>query len=154
LDLSESIFENIIKDFFFKFLILKYYGYNEKIFCYDISKIKIKIELPNSYIDYIDKYKILKYFRIGKKIIIQNTHDVALLKGETIMNIKNYKIQVVSNILKMYVNGKINEKNINLKFNDNNNKELEPINEMEEKEFDSIINKFLINNIKELKKKK
>jgi hypothetical protein len=67
IDLSESIFENIIKEFFFKFLILKYYGYNDKIFCYDKNKIKIKIELPNSHIDYFNKYKILQYIKIEKK---------------------------------------------------------------------------------------
>ena len=153
IDLSESIFGNIIKEFFFKFLILKYYGYNDKMFCYDRNKIRIKIELPNSYIDYFNKYKILKYFSIEKKIDKKN---LALLKEDSFFkNFKNYKIQIVSNVLKNYINNKIKIKNINLNFNeDNNNNSIYlPISILKDKEYDSIINKFLIKIIKKFKNK-
>ena len=114
------------------------------MFCYDRNKIRIKIELPNSYIDYFNKYKILKYFSIEKKIGKKN---LALLKEDSFFkNFKNYKIQIVSNVLKNYINNKIKIKNINLHFNeDNNNNNIYlPISILKGKEYDSIINKFLI----------
>ena len=134
IDLSESTFENIIKEFFFKFLILKYYGYNDKIFCYNKNKIKIKIELPNSYIDYFNKYKILKFFKEEKKIEIKE--KLPLLKQDN-----NYKIQFVAKVLKYFQKEKIKKKNININFNNINNNN----------EFDYNINTFLIENIRNLK---
>ena len=98
IDLYDTIFDKILKDFLFKFLILKYYGYNDRIFSYNSNKIKIKIELPNTHINYINKYKILDYFE-DENFQNVNFNDIPY---------KN-KIEYLSKKLKKYCNNNIND---------------------------------------------
>ena len=147
-DLSESKFENILKEFLFNFLILKYYGHNEKIFNYNYykSKIKIKIEIPNTYINFFDKYRILNYIPIEKKIKIKDNqlNNIPIIKEEKkIETIRDSKIQIVSKILEMY-----NSDEIKIKKPDLDSKIF-----ISENKCSEIINNCLINNIKQLKNK-
>ena len=149
IDLSDSDFENIIKEFLFNFLILNYYGHNEEIFFYNYygSKIRIKIEIPNTYINYLEKYKILTIFPIEKKIIIKNNiqNDIPIIRNEktNINCIKDSKIQIISSILNLFENNKIGLKNIDL-----NSKKY-----IDQSKCSEIINNCLINQIEELKNK-
>ena len=148
IDLSDSKSENILKEFLFNFLILKYYGYNEKIFNYNYYKARIiiKIELPNTYINYFDKYKILKFIPIEKKINLRGNYqnNIPILKENNIITcIKDSKIQIVSKILKMFNDQSIQFSNPDLYSQDYINKN----------ECNNIIINCLINNIQTKKKK-
>ncbi|ORX43504.1 hypothetical protein BCR36DRAFT_303669, partial [Piromyces finnis] len=61
LDLHYSKQIDLIKEFLFSFLILKYYSQNENIFYYG-NEIRIKVELPNGYINYMNLFPILDFF--------------------------------------------------------------------------------------------
>ena len=79
-------------EFLFSILITKLYGQNENIFF--LSKdIEIKIEIPNGFIDFINKFSILKLFP-SKKYLIQSLPSLIVPK-----DIKD-NIQIVSNYLK------------------------------------------------------
>ena len=86
-------------------------------------------------------------FPIEKEIIIKNNilNDIPIIRNEktNINCIKDSKIQIISSILKMFENNKIELKNIDL----NSNKYIN------EKDCSNIINNCLINNIEELKHK-
>ncbi len=68
LDILDTNEYESIKLFLFSFLILKTYSINENLFIYD-NKFLIKIEIPNSFEDNIDKFHILSLF---KNIIVKN----------------------------------------------------------------------------------
>ena len=61
LDLTESKEKSIINEFFFAFLITKFYTNNENIL-YIPKDITIYIEIPNCFDDYLSKFSILKIF--------------------------------------------------------------------------------------------
>jgi len=61
LDLKETNQISFIREFLFSFLILKSYYKNENIFCYE-NEIKVKIEIPNSFIDFKASFPILNFF--------------------------------------------------------------------------------------------
>jgi len=61
IDLQNSDQIELIKEFLFSFLILKYYSCNEKIFYYS-NEIIIKVELPNTFVDFKKLYPILNFF--------------------------------------------------------------------------------------------
>ncbi|ORX81683.1 hypothetical protein BCR32DRAFT_244734 [Anaeromyces robustus] len=92
LDLYDFKDIEIIKEFLFSFLILKYYSYNECIFYYG-EEIKIKIEIPNSFIDYKLMFPIFKFFN---EINITNNNLPDL---EVSMDL-NSNIQILCNYLK------------------------------------------------------
>ena len=66
LDTNIKELVNIIKDFLFCFLIMKYYSLNYD-FIYYGKEFKIKIEAPFGFLNPFDIYLILKYFK--KEII-------------------------------------------------------------------------------------
>ena len=148
LDLSDTNYENIFKEFLFNFVIFNFFGYEEKILTYNYCSLKIviKIELPNSYINYFDKYKMLKLITIEKTINIKENElkDLPVLKEYNKINsIKDPKTQIVSTILKMFKSKQISFKNPDL-----DSRKL--INKFE---CDKIINEYLINNIQTIKNK-
>ena len=62
LDLTESYQKDILNEFFFSFLITKFYSYNDNII--NIPKdISIYIEIPNCFENYLDKFIILNIFK-------------------------------------------------------------------------------------------
>ena len=70
LDLTESKEKSIINEFFFSFLVTKFYTNNENIL-YIPKDISIFIEIPNCFEDYLSKFSILNIF--GKEnITIKN----------------------------------------------------------------------------------
>ena len=62
LDLTDSKETSIINEFFFAFLITKFYTNNENII-YIPKDINIYIEIPNCFEDYLSKFSILKIFK-------------------------------------------------------------------------------------------
>eukprot|EP00833_Pecoramyces_ruminatium_P013492 jgi/Orpsp1_1/1187524/evm.model.d7180000058358.1 len=61
LDLLETSKIELVKEFLFSFLILRYYSQNENIFYYG-ENIKIKVEIPNGFINYKKAYSIFEFF--------------------------------------------------------------------------------------------
>ena len=142
IELYDSINPNILKDFLFKLLILKYYGYNDKLCNIDFTKVRIIIEIPNTYVDYLNKYKILKYIKQNKELKIKE-------KQAFLTN--NEKVKFVANVLKIYNNDEIMGKNILINNRNNNKNEYINLVEMTPDELDNLINKALIDNIKNIK---
>jgi nucleoside-triphosphatase THEP1 len=62
LDLTESKEKSIINEFFFSFLVTKFYTNNENIL-FIPKDISIYIEIPNCFEDYLSKFGILKIFK-------------------------------------------------------------------------------------------
>jgi len=92
LDLYDSNQIDLINEFLFSFLILKYYSQNENIFYYG-NEIKVKVEIPNSFIDYKKTFPIFTFF-----------NDISLKSNEMLPLNVPYDIysnvQIVSNYLK------------------------------------------------------
>ena len=63
LDFSDTKQKELFDDFLFSFLIQKFYSNNEKIFCYE-DNVMIFIEIPNGFINFMDKFELLKEFSI------------------------------------------------------------------------------------------
>ena len=61
LDLTESKEKSIINEFFFSFLITKFYSNNENII-FIPKDISIYVEIPNCFEDYLSKFSILNIF--------------------------------------------------------------------------------------------
>ena len=101
LDLYDTDLITIMMDFLFSILITRFYGQNEDIF-YLSKDIQIKIEIPNSFIDFIEKFPILSLFE-QKELKIENLPPLIVPT-----NI-DCDIQVVANYLKCLKEGKIDE---------------------------------------------
>ena len=65
LDLTESKEKSIINEFFFSFLVTKFYTNNENIL-YIPKDISIYFEIPNCFEDYLSKFSILNIFKFDK----------------------------------------------------------------------------------------
>ena len=117
IDIYDSKDENVIKEFLFYFIFFKFYGEDIDIInygCFD-NNIKIIIELPNTFKNYFDKYKILNYIPIIKDIKILKENKLPNLKEKAIINhIGDSKIQIVSNIINLYNKDEIKYKNIDM----------------------------------------
>ena len=61
LDLTESEEKSVMNEFFFSFLITKFYSSNENII-YIPNNIDIYVEVPNCFDDYLSKFSILNIF--------------------------------------------------------------------------------------------
>ena len=61
LDLTESEEKSILNEFFFSFLVTKFYTINKDII-YIPKDISIYIEIPNCFEDYLSKFNVLKIF--------------------------------------------------------------------------------------------
>ena len=99
IDLYDSLYESVVKEFLFYFIFFKFYGQNYDIFNYGFHpnnkieiEIQIMIELPNTYKNYLDTYRILNYFP-QKKINCDN---------KIIPFLNDEKIQIVSGVLNLY----------------------------------------------------
>ena len=107
-DLSETNLTELVQEILFKILILKKLDINEKIFYFG-EELKIKIELPNGFYNYMDKFPILKLFK-------SNIHLKGLLPIRMPSNIKKIgdsEIQIVANTLNMYKQRNLGRQNIN-----------------------------------------
>ena len=61
LDLYDTDQDYLMTDFLFSFLITKFYSYFENIMSIPLDA-QIFIEIPNEFYNYLDRYKILKFF--------------------------------------------------------------------------------------------
>ena len=129
-DLSETNLTELMQEILFKILILKKLDINEKIFYFG-DELKIKIELPNGFYNYLDKFPILKLFK--SRIYLKELLPMNIPKQ--IKAIKYDDIQIVCNTLLMYKKGKIGEHNLNF----------DSAKLLNDKECQNIINEFLQN---------
>jgi len=85
LDLYDSKQIESLSEFLFSFLFLKYYSQNENIFYYG-NKMKIKVEIQNSFIDFKQIFPFLNFF---KKIhITQKTMPPLIVPKDIKSNIQ------------------------------------------------------------------
>ena len=61
LDLYDTEQDYLMRDFLFSFLITKFYSYFENILSIPLDT-QLFIEIPNEFYNYLDRYKILKFF--------------------------------------------------------------------------------------------
>ena len=93
LDLTESKETSIINEFFFAFLITKFYTNNENII-YIPKDINIYIEIPNCFEDYLSKFSILNIFK-RENITIENMPPFNF--SQEIINIFDRMLGIKSN---------------------------------------------------------
>ena len=101
IDLYDTDQISLMMDFLFSMLITKCFGQNEDIF-YLSKDVNIKIEIPNSFINFFEKFPILTLFKM-KEIKITN------LSPLIVPNNLDSNIQIVANYLKCLKEGKIND---------------------------------------------
>ena len=99
LDLYDTEEIQLMMEFLFSLLITKLYKYNENIF-YFSKKIKIKIEIPNSFIDFFAKFPILTLFP-------KENLDSKNIKPFDISTDVTSNEQIVANYLKSLKNKRI-----------------------------------------------
>ena len=104
LDLYDTDNIDLMLDFLFNILITKIYKQNEKIISLP-KDIEIKIEIPNSFIDFFEKFPILTL------IPNKNKHKMSIYNLEPLMVSDNISsnIQIVCNYLKLRKKNKIND---------------------------------------------
>ena len=93
LDLYNTAQISLMMEFLFSILITRFYGENEDIF-YLSKDIQIKVEIPNTFINFLDKFPILTLFKIKEL----NLSKLAPLIVPTDLN---SNIQIVGNYLKI-----------------------------------------------------
>jgi hypothetical protein len=126
-DLSETNLIELVKEILLKILILKKLDINEQIFYFG-DELNLKIELPNGFYNYMDKFPILSLFQKTEiKKLLPLKIDGALTK------IRESPIFVVANTLQKYKEGKIGEENIDLELD----------NQLSNKACESIIDEYL-----------
>ena len=64
IDLTFTELNELVKEFLFKFLVMKYFDCDDKIFCYDQNQVEIYIEIHDEIYDYFEKYPILKFCQL------------------------------------------------------------------------------------------
>ena len=108
IDLSDTDDDDLMNEILFKLIILRYVNSNETIFYlgYDINLI---IEIPKGFVDYEQKYKLLTLF---KKTNIVKLCPLRL--EENVKYIKDSPISIVAEVLSLYDNNEIRQKNIDL----------------------------------------
>ena len=99
LDLYDSDKPALMMEALFSILITRFYGQNEDIF-YLPKNIPIKVEIPNTFINFLEKFPILNLFKI-KELTIKNLAPLIVPK-----DIK-CNIEVVANYLKCLKEDKI-----------------------------------------------
>ena len=104
LDLYDTDQIQLMMEFLFSLLIIKLYKYNDIIF-YFAEKIKIKIEIPNGFIDFFAKFPILTLF-LQKKINLNNLEPLYINKDI------NSNEQIVANYLKALKENRIDKEDL------------------------------------------
>ena len=94
LDLYDTEQVDLITDFLFSILITKIYGHDEDIF-YIPKEIEIKIEIPNGFVNLINKFPILDLFD-------KTTLLIRELKPLKVTKDLKSNIQIVANYLKLF----------------------------------------------------
>ncbi len=64
LDLYDSDQTNLMMEFLFSILITRFYGQNDDIFFLS-KEIPIKVEIPNTFINFFEKFSILNLFPVN-----------------------------------------------------------------------------------------
>ena len=105
LDLAETNLVKLLKEILLKILILKKLDLNEQIFYF--GELNIKIELPNGFYNYIDKFPIFSIFNITT---LKTLTPLFFPKND----IRNSAIYIVADTLKKYKEGIIGKENIDL----------------------------------------
>ena len=101
LDLYDSDQTNLMMEVLFSLLITRFFGQNEDIFF--LSKnIPIKVEIPNTFINFFEKFPVLNLF---------NTRTLKISELAPLIVPKNItcNIEVVANYLKALKDNKINQ---------------------------------------------
>ena len=101
LDLYDTDQISLMLDFLFSLLITRFYGQSEDIF-YLSKDVEIKIELPNSFINFYEKFPILTLFPT-KEI------KISKLPSLIVPNELDSNIQIVANYLKSLKEKKIDK---------------------------------------------
>ena len=104
LDLYDTDQISLMMEFLFSILITKLYGKNENIF-YLSKKIEIKIEIPNSFIDFFSKFPILNLF--PKKMLSINNLAPLIISTDL-----NSNIQILCNYLKDLKENNLNKRDL------------------------------------------
>ena len=104
LDLYDTDQTELMTEFLFSILITKLYGQNEDMF-YLSKGISIKVEIPNGFVDFINKFPILTLFP-NRILLIKN------LPPLIVPNEIDSNIQIVANYLKALKNNEINDKDL------------------------------------------
>jgi hypothetical protein len=108
LDLYDTDQIQLMMEFLFSLLITKVYKFNEYIF-YFSREVKIKIEIPNSFIDFFAKFPLLDLF-MKTKISESNLTPLTISK-----DIKSNE-QVIGNYLKALKEDRIDKEDIYFPF--------------------------------------
>ena len=101
LDLYDTDQISLMMDFLFSILITRFYGQNEDIF-YLSKDIQIKIEIPNSFINFFEKFPFLTLFQV-KEMKLSNLSPLLVPKE------LDSNIQIVANYLKSLKEKKIDD---------------------------------------------
>ena len=101
LDLYNTDLIVLMMEFLFSMLISRFYGKDEDIF-YLSKDIQIKVEIPNTFIDFFKKFKILELFKV-KEIKISELAPLMVPKQ------LDSNIEVVANYLKALKDNKISK---------------------------------------------
>ena len=104
LDLFDTDQPSLMMEFLFSALITKIYGKNESIF-YFSKEIEIKIEIPNSFIDFFSKFPILNLF---PKTMLSINDLAPLNVSEDLTS----NVQIVCNYLKDLKENTLNQKDL------------------------------------------
>ena len=108
IDLSETEDDDLMNEILFKLIILRCLDSKEKVYFlgYDV---KIYIEIPSGFIDFLEKYKILNLF---KKTHIENLPPLRLEENAYLLC--ESPISIVAETLHFYKKNMIASRNINL----------------------------------------
>jgi hypothetical protein len=104
LDLFDTDEISLMMEFLFSVLITNLYRKDENIF-YLSKKIEVKVEIPNSFIDYFAKFPLLTLFR-KKKLSIDNLAPLIVSSDIT------SNVQIVCNYLRDLKEKRINTKDL------------------------------------------
>ena len=119
LDLIETKETSLINEFLFSFLITKFYTNNENII-YIPNNIKIYIEIPNSFENYLKKFGILNASNI-ENIVLGESKQNKTSNAVNILNISMLPLELKSDIRKKFkrLNGIDDNKEIEKFIKDN-----------------------------------
>jgi len=132
IDLIYTELKDLVLEFLFKFLIMKYYNCDNNIFCYDQNQFEVFIEIHNE----ISNFEILKFCNSIPIKMAPLNEDENNNKYKKDKKVESSKIQIVSQIFQKLYNKQIGLSNIDL-----NSSEYLPMNKVQEN--DNKKNKFI-----------